>query len=469
MTQDLAARSLAGDLARQALTRAAGGAFSQGNRVRLLKDASENYPAWLEAIARAQHHVHFENYIIHDDELGQRFAEALVERAQAGVQVRLIYDWWGCFNTASRRFWASLRDAGVEVRVYNPPHLDSPLSWLSRDHRKTVSVDGAVGFVSGLCVGRMWVGDASRNVEPWRDTGVELRGPAVADLEHAFATLWATLGDPIAPAELIVTGAEVGGEVALRVVASVPQTAGLLPVSELAAALAQQRLWLTDAYFSGTTRYLRALCDAARAGVDVRLLLPGASDIPLMKPLSRAGYRGLLESGVRIFEWDGVMLHAKTAVADSIWSRIGSTNLNPASWFGNCELDVVIDDTAFAQQMEQQFLDDLSRSTEVVLDAKRRVRAPRPKGHHGSARATAAGALRVGSALGAGLIRYRVLEPTEGRLMLAAACVLAALATLTAFFPRFASYGLTAVLGWLAATFAYRGIRVMRRASRTGP
>ena len=463
---NVAARSLAGDLARRALTRAAGGEFSQGNRVRLLKDASENYPAWLEAIAQARRHVHFESYIIYDDEVGQRFAAALAERARAGVKVRLIYDWWGCFNTASRRFWTSLADAGVEVRTYNRPHLDSPLGWLSRDHRKTVSVDGDVGFVSGLCVGQMWLGDPSRNVEPWRDTGVELRGPAVADLERAFAVLWATLGEPIEAGELTASADDARGDIALRIVASVPATAGLLPVSELAAALAQQRLWLTDAYFTGTTRYLRALCDAARGGVDVRLLLPGASDIPLMKPLSRAGYRGLLEAGVRIFEWDGVMLHAKTAVADSTWSRVGSTNLNPASWFGNCELDVVIDDAAFAQRMEQQYLEDLSRSTEVVLDAKRRVRAPHAKGPRRSARATAAGALRVGSALGAGLIRHRVLERTEGRLMLAAALVLAGIATFTAFFPRLAAYGLTVVLGWLAVIFAWRGLRAMRRAPR---
>jgi cardiolipin synthase len=466
MTEDVAALPLARDLARRALTRAAGGAFINGNRVRLLKDAPENYPAWLEAIARARHHVHFESYIIHDDEVGHRFAAALAERARAGVKVRLIYDWWGCFNTASRRFWASLRGAGVEVRTYNRPHLDSPLSWLSRDHRKTVSVDGAVGFVSGLCVGQMWLGDPGRNVEPWRDTGVELRGPAVTDLERAFAELWATLGKPIGPGELAALEHDARGDIALRIVASVPATAGLLPVSELVAALAQQRLWLTDAYFSGTTRYVRALCDAARADVDVRLLLPGASDIPLMKPLSRAGYRALLEAGVRIFEWNGVMLHAKTAVADSTWSRVGSTNLNPASWFGNCELDVVIDNAPFALQMEQQYLDDLSRSTEVVLDARRRVRAPRPKGPRRSGRATAAGALRVSNALGAGLIRRRVLEPNEGRLMLVAALVLAVVATLTALFPRLAAYGLTAVLGWLAATFAWRGLKALRHGSR---
>lgn len=359
-----------------------------------------------------------------------------------------------------------MRASGVEVRTYNRPHFDAPLGWLSRDHRKTVSVDGAVGFVSGLCVGQMWLGDPARNVEPWRDTGVELRGPVVADLERAFAELWATLGDPIAPGELTASDDGAAGDIAVRIVASVPGTAGLLPVSELAAALAQQRLWVTDAYFSGSTRYMRALCDAARSGVDVRLLLPGASDIPLMTPLSRAGYRALLEAGVRIFEWDGLMLHAKTAVADSAWSRVGSTNLNPVSWFGNCELDVVIDDASFALQMERQYLEDLSHATEMVLDAKRRVTAPRPNRPHRSGRATAAVALRVGNALGAGLIRHRVLEPTEGRLMLAAALVLAALATLAALFPRVAAYGQAAVLGWLALTFAWRSLKALRRASR---
>lgn len=464
MTED-AALPLARDLARRALTRAAGGAFSHGNHVRLLKDAAENYPAWLEAIARAQHYVHFENYIIHDDEVGQRFAAALTERARAGVKVRLVYDWLGCFTTASRRFWAALRAAGVEVRAYGPPRFDSPVGWLSRDHRKTLSVDGVVGFVSGLCVGKMWVGDDSRNVEPWRDTGIELRGPAVADLERAFSGIWATLGEPIEPGTLAVANVA-PANVTLRVVASVPATAGLLPVNELVAALAQQRLWLTDAYFSGSMRYIRALCDAARAGVDVRLLLPGASDIPLMKPLSRAGYRALLEAGVRIFEWDGVMLHAKTAVADSLWSRVGSTNLNPASWFGNCELDVLIDDAPFAERMEQQYLEDLAHSIEVVLDARHRVRASRSKVPHSSGRATAAGALRVGNVLGAGLIRHRVLEPSEGRLMLAVALVLVGLALLAAAFPRVAAYGLTTVLGWLAVTFAVGGIKAQRRATR---
>src|SRR4029453_16935204 len=154
-----------------AVSRAAGAPLVAGNRVRLLKDAAENYPAWLEAIAGAKRFVHFECYIIHDDETGRHFADALAAKAGEGVPVRLIYDWLGGLGTASRRFWRRLREAGVDVRTYNPPRLDSPFGWVSRDHRKMLGVDGAVSFVTGLCVGRMWTGDPERGIPPWRDTG----------------------------------------------------------------------------------------------------------------------------------------------------------------------------------------------------------------------------------------------------------------------------------------------------------
>jgi cardiolipin synthase len=143
-------------LANQAFSRAAGAPLVGGNTVRLLKDARENYPAWLEAIGAAKRHIHFESYIIHEDNTGREFADALIAKAREGVRVRLIYDWMGGFGKTSRAFWNRLRAGGVEVRCYNPPRLDSPIGWLSRDHRKMLAVDGQVGFVTGLCVGRMW-------------------------------------------------------------------------------------------------------------------------------------------------------------------------------------------------------------------------------------------------------------------------------------------------------------------------
>src|SRR5207244_7474783 len=149
------------------------------------------------------------------------------------------------------------------------------------------------------------------------------------------------------------------GQTPLLIVATVPITAGLFRVDQLVAALARHRLWLTDAYYAGTSLYVQALRAAAKDGVDVRLLVPNATDIPLLRPLSRAGYRPLLEAGVRVFEWNGTMLHAKTAVADGRWARVGSTNLNLASWLGNRELDVMVEDPPFVKRMEEMYLDDL--------------------------------------------------------------------------------------------------------------
>jgi cardiolipin synthase len=362
-------------LSGRAFSRAAGAPLVEGNHVRLLKDARENYPAWLEAISEAKRHICFESYIIHGDNTGQMFADALIAKARQGVRVRLIYDWVGNFGNNSRAFWNRLRAGGVEVRCYNPPHFDSPLGWLSRDHRKMLAVDGQVGFISGLCVGRMWAGMPEKKIEPWRDTGVEIRGPAVKDIAQAFAQVWEMMGEPIPKHELISkdTIGQVGN-VSLRIVASVPATAGLFRVDQLVAAMAKNRLWLTDAYFAGTNTYLQALRSAAKDGVDVRLLVPNATDVPLLKLLSRAGYRTLLEAGVRIFEWNGTMLHAKTAVADGNWARVGSTNLNITSWFGNCELDAVIEDEPFAREMEEMYLQDLTNATEVVLNVKQKVR-----------------------------------------------------------------------------------------------
>ncbi len=459
-------------LAHQAFSRAAGAPLINGNNVRPLKDARENYPAWLDAIGAAKRHIHFENYIIHEDATGWRFADALVAKAREGVCVRLIYDWMGGFGKTSRAFWNYLRAGGVEVRCYNPPRLDSPFGWLSRDHRKMVTVDGQVGFVTGLCIGRMWVGMPEKKVEPWRDTGVEVRGPAVAEIEHAFAHVWAMMGEPLPEEELISRDALApAGDMSLRVVASVPATAGIFRLDQLVAALARHRLWLTDAYYAGTTAYVQGLRAAAKDGVDVRLLVPNGTDIPILTPLSRSGYRPLLEAGVRVFEWNGTMLHAKTAVADSHWARVGSTNLNIASWLGNCELDVVVEDESFARLMEEMYVQDLENATEVVLDARHKVCAPkRPRHLHpvltsggGSVGRAAAGALRIGNAVGAAFTNRRVLEPVEARLMATVGVLLLTLALLFAFFPRLLAYPFSVVSTWIAVTLLYKGYILRRR------
>jgi cardiolipin synthase len=451
--------------AARALSRASGASLVPGNRVRLLRDAGENYPAWLDAIGSARRTIHFESYIIHDDAQGARFASVLASQARAGVRVRLLYDWLGALGKTSRAFWRELRRAGVEVRSFNPPRALSPFAWLSRDHRKMLAVDGRIGFVTGLCIGDDWVGDPARGREPWRDTGLELEGPAVADVERAFRETWALAGGEVPPGERLRRDAiGAAGDTAVRVIASQPGTAELYRLDQLIASAAQRTLWLTDAYFVGTTAYVQALRAAARDGVDVRLLVPGASDIWALRALSRAGYRPLLEAGVRVFEWDGPMIHAKTAVADGRWARVGSTNLNLQSWIGNWELDVAVEDERFAQAMEEMYLEDLRHATEIVLTARARVAAtggglpagPRGDRRPGSAGRAAAGAISIGSAVRAAMTGRRLLGPAEARIMGTGAVGLLLLAVVAALWPRAIAVPIAAVAAWIGVTLLWR-------------
>jgi cardiolipin synthase A/B len=458
----------------QLFSRTAGAPLVPGNAVRLLRDAVENYPAWLAAIRSARRSVHFENYILHDDDAGQRFAAAFLDKARDGVPVRVVYDWFGSLGKAKAGFWRRLRQGGVDVRCYNPPRLDQPLGWIGRDHRKCLVVDGEVAFVTGLCVGRMWEGAPERGLPGWRDTGVEVRGPAVSEVAYAFADTWAATGAPLAPDEVAAPARSAEGDLDLRVVASTPGTAGLYRLDPIVASLARRTLWLTDAYFAGTASYVQALRAAAQDGVDVRLLVPGAaSDVPMMQIVSRAGYRALLEAGIRIFEWNGPMLHAKTAVADARWARVGSTNLNLASWMGNRELDVVVENAAFGRRMEEMFQDDLGNATEIVLRGWARVRpagdvrVPRVRGGGGSATRVAAGALRIGNALGSVLAARRVHGPAERWLMAEGGLLLAALAGVAFVWPRLLAWPLAAFGLWLGLALLARAAR--RKAAAPPP
>jgi cardiolipin synthase len=469
--------------AEQAFWRAAGARLIRGNSARILKDATENYPAWLEAIESARHTINFECYIIHEDKQGLVFADALAEKARDGVRVRLIYDWMGAFNSTSNKFWKRLRRAGIEARCFNPPRFDSPFAWLGRDHRKMLSIDGRVGFVSGLCVGLMWVGDSRAGVEPWRDTGIEIKGPALAELERAFAQMWAACGPPVPAEEFLDSNSSMrplpeSGDVALRIVASMPNSAGLYRLDQMIAAAARETLWLTDAYFAGTTPYIQALNAAARDGVDVRLLVPQATDIPVVRALSRTGYRPLLESGVRVYEWNGPMIHAKTAVADGQWARVGSTNLNPVSWVNNWELDVVIEDARIGEEMEQMFLEDLENATEIVLTVERRLApASRPERRPGpyrlrerigggSSSRAAAGAIQIGRTVGAAITNRRPLGPAEARIMGVSGLLLLAASVIAVLWPRVVSWPLAVIGVWVAVSAFIRAFHLRREGEK---
>jgi cardiolipin synthase len=461
-------------IAEEAFSRTTGAPLVTGNSVRLLLDAEENYPSWKEAIESAERTVHLEMYILRDDRAGQAMAELLIARAQDGVRVRVLYDWLGALGGAGRRFWSHLRSRGVEVRCSNPPRLHDVLAWVSRDHRKVLTVDGRVGFVSGLCVGQEWWGWPERGVDPWRDTGVEIRGPAVADLERAFAQIWAMEGEPLDESE-IPTRDDLppAGDQALRVVASSPETTGLFRLDLLWAAIARRRLWIADAYFMGTPAYVGALRAAARGGVDVRLLVPSASDIRIIAAFSRTQYRPLLEAGVRVFEWNGAMMHAKTAVVDGLRSRVGSTNLNLASWVGNWEIDVCVEDAGFGREMEAAYRRDLERSTEMVLNPRRRVqpaaeRGPRPRAGRaspGSAGRAAAAALHMGSSLGTALTQ-RGIADAEARAFAGFGILCLFFAALLLWWPRALSFTAAIAAGYLGIALLVRAWRLWRGRAR---
>jgi cardiolipin synthase len=265
------------------------------------------------------------------------------------------------------------------------------------------------------------------------------------------------------------------GDVSVRVVEGVPNHTGTYRLDLAIASLARRYLWLTDAYFVGTSAYVQALAAAANDGVDVRLLVPGASDIPALRPLSRASYRGLIEAGVRVYEWNGTMLHAKSAVADDLWSRIGSTNLNLASWMGNYELDVAIENAAFAAGMAAQYERDLEHATEIVLTRRLRVRnvdalhSGVRRARSGSAGRAAAGAVSVGSVLGAALTNRRNLAPAESSVLFYMAVFSIAISTLVIWRPHILAWPLAAIGIWLGGSWLYKAIGLRRGTRPAAP
>ncbi|MES2304917.1 MAG: phospholipase D-like domain-containing protein [Gemmatimonadota bacterium] len=370
MTAILAEGESSGEALNRAVGRASGTHSIAGNRVEMLIDGAANYAVMHAQIASATTRIHLENYIIHADATGQAFADALMARAREGIKVRVLYDWLGCAGTP-RRFWRELREAGAEVCAFGPPSWRDPLLLASRDHRKVFVVDGCRGVTGGLCIGDEWIGNPEKGIQPWRDTGVSIEGPAARLLDAAFESAWKFAGGSAIPSDEINGNVPPMGDIAVRVVATEPGRERAYRTIDLLLGVSASKVWVTEAYLAAPQRLYQAFIDAARDGADVRILLPGASDIRMVRNLTRVGYRGLLKAGVRLYEWQGPMLHAKTIVADGRWVRVGSSNMNASSLLANWELDVFIEDPALAKEMEKQFHEDLTLASEVVRRPRR--------------------------------------------------------------------------------------------------
>jgi cardiolipin synthase len=470
------------------IERATGGPTIPGNDLKLHFEGPNTFGAWLDDIRRAARFVYFENYLVRDDEVGRQLRDAMIAKAQEGVPVYVIYDWLGCWATP-RSFWKPLVQAGVHVRTFNRPglRLGDPFGAVQRDHRKLLVVDGESAHVGGMCVGVEWAG--TRTEAPWRDTGLAIRGPAAHAAAQAFERVWSERHEPLGLSATVPVPGH-AGDTPVWLIEGEPGRARVYRTLHLNASRATDSIWMTDAYFVAPRSVSEALGAAAQQGVDVRLLVPAHNNWPIVGSMSRGGYRFLLESGVRIFEWQGPMIHAKTAVVDGMWCRVGSSNLNTASLMGNWELDVGVLDDSLARQMQGLFLADLASSVEIVLPgtkARRRSRKftfaspttaslepegslherieQRPRGH-AQGRLTLAALVRAREALGAALAGNRRLGREDRTMLGLLSFAILVIAVVAAILPTLTGWVVAINAGWLALSTGARAYLQARRGRR---
>jgi cardiolipin synthase A/B len=353
------------------------------NDVELLLDGPQTHDAMLEAIASAEHHVHLETYIFADDEVGTEFAEALAAKAREGVAVRVIFDSIGS-RGGEDGFWAGLQEAGVDVREFNPPDPvqdQNPFDIDTRDHRKLLIVDGRIAFTGGINIDRNYArpsdvvgGDSASS--GWRDTHIQIEGPAVAAFQQLFVGAWEQLDEPLAEPPYAPPPRRLDqGDTLVRVLSAVGGDGELSEIwvaYQAAAKVAVDRIWITQSYFAPDEELMAAIMEAAERGVDVRILVTGFSDSHLLLNASRAYYGDLLEAGVKVYESQEHIMHAKTMAVDGYWSTVGSSNLDYLSFLHNHEANAVILGARFAAQLEDVFLADLTNAVQIETEQWRR-------------------------------------------------------------------------------------------------
>lgn len=361
-----------------------GSPLSVGNKVDLLQDGPATYRSMFAAIDGARDHINMETYIIDDDEVGHRFAAALIAKQRKGVQVNLIRDSVGTLKTPSE-FFKRLTDAGIKVLEFNPVNpATAKAGWEvnQRDHRKLLIVDGRIAFLGGINISSVYsTGSFSQRSKvrpdgelPWRDTDLRLEGPVVTELQKLFIETWEKQkGELLAKRNYFPTVKPKGNEV-VRAIGSSPDDPYSLIYATLISALrsAQTEIWLTNAYFAPDRQLLTELKEAVARGVDVKLIVPSSTDSWLVFHAGRTHYAELLEAGIKLYERHGALLHVKTAVIDGVWSTVGSTNLDWRSFVHNQEVNAVVLGTEFGDKMRAVFAVDLAKSDEITLEQWRR-------------------------------------------------------------------------------------------------
>jgi len=361
-----------------------GSPLTTGNQVLLLQDGPATYQAMFAAIDAAEDHINLETYILDDDEVGQRFAQALMAKQARGVQVNLMHDSAGTFGTPAA-FFAQLVASGIRVHEFNPIN---PLAareswqWNQRNHRKLLIVDGRTAFLGGINISSVYSGgsfkrgsqgapkDSAAAGPAWRDTHLQLQGTVVAELQKLFIAAWEKQKGPPLASKNYFPPLQVAGRQVVRAIGSSPEEPFSLIYVTLLSAIgsAETSVRITNAYFVPDPQLLAALEAAAARGVDVSLILPGQTDSWLTFHAGRRNYERLLRAGVKVYERRGAILHSKTALIDGVWATVGSTNLDWRSFLHNHELNAVVLGAEFGSQLQAMFERDLAASNPITLE-----------------------------------------------------------------------------------------------------
>lgn len=345
-----------------------GAPMSPGNRTEILRNGVQIFPSMLSAIRAARKTINLEFYIYWDGEVGRMFAEALAERARAGVAVKVILDAVGS-ATMSQSLIDFMQRNGIDLEWYHPLRWYTLSRFNHRTHRKLLIVDGRVGFSGGVGIADEWLGDADSK-EHWRDTVVRVEGPVVTQMQFAFMDNWVKSRGELLTGLDYFPQVEPAGEHLTQVIKSSPSegvsTVKLMYIVSIVSAT--KSISISNAYFVPDRDTIRALEGAVRRGVDVRVIVPGEEvDVPIVRQAARWHYEQLLRTGIRIFEYHPTMMHAKTMVVDGLWTTIGSSNFDDRSFRLNDEVNVNVYDAGIAAQMEAMFFDDLKKSEEITL------------------------------------------------------------------------------------------------------
>jgi cardiolipin synthase len=357
--------------------------LTEGNKVTLLVDGPATYAAMFKAIENAKDHINLETFIFEDitvdDETGLKLADLLLQKQAAGVQVNIVYDSLGSNSTPSS-FFQRLRDGGIQVAEFNPINpIKARGKWrlAKSDHRKILIVDGKIAFTGGVNISQVYSSGFSRRGEhdptqiPWRDTDVQIEGPAVAELQKLFMDTWQRQeGAKLAERNYFPDFKKEEGNTLVGVVGSSPGEANRLTFILYVSAItfAEHSLHMINAYFVPDHQTVEALTDAAESGVDVKIILAGTTDSSLAQYAGQYYYSELLKSGVKLYRRKNVLLHAKTLVIDGVWSTVGSTNMDFWSFSINDEVNAVILNREFAMEMEKMFAADLAESDGIVSE-----------------------------------------------------------------------------------------------------